>query len=1117
MSQIKKLIILLIFLIPSICFSYYVDRDYKKFNAFNQKYLTMESEHFRLHHPKELKETAEEIANILERLHGIYKDKYKLTLPDKTDVLVSDDDYSGGWAIPFEDIMHIWANDFDWNLRGTTNWLENVVAHEYAHIISIWASYKMPQKIPYIQYGTFTHPNEKTQFNMLHVFPSEILPPWFTEGIAQYESTKMKGDNWDSHRDMILRTLTLSGNLLSWDHMQVFSADRTYEYELTYNHGFSLVQYIVEKYGEEYLVSILREASKMPRLNFDRAIKAALGISGRDLYDEWKSSLEVKYKKQVKDLGTQIYGRKWTRSGWNFHKPRFCPKDSLVYFHANGKDAFSGKTKFQYADLYDTTHKDDSVIFAKPLLKHVSSNFDIHDSSYKILFTSGKERSSTLPSNKGGVRTKDLFIDQLPKPGEKKKGIFAKKLEQQVTKQKSIFHGSFSPTGDSIAISKHIRNRFVLMMTDSSGKKEVQLYPPKDKPELAIHTIYGLDWSPNGKYIAVDYIDKDNRKIGLYEVGSGNFFDLCDTKNDERHPRFTNDGKSILFSSNRTGIFNIYKYSFEKEELTRLTNVSGGAFEPEFSRSMEKMAYVGFDKSFYSLYIIDTIKVIETSSITKDNALKARKGNEIKKLTTENMRSKKYSKMPRDLLVVPMLYSEQIFTDEDDFTEGKSSFKFGAMFQLLDPLYWAGKGNSILAYFLYNPKELPFVRGDVINRKADVDLGIMGYTDALPIDLSISHLRRSLSGRDYFNYDGYGTDSSIVMDYNLNPSFTQIWAHHNTGAWDINLNLDYMKYNVWVRTGLTSDKSFFKYVPTKGVNGGIEFNLVDLARSSRSNIAPKPTQVRLKYNFNSQYMQNEINSFSFDGGIVKENYVAPYRYHSVEADLLFSSSLPIPGIKNVRWLNKHTIVGDVHATALKLTNKSKKALQKDVDKGFLPSTNLPSYMQPAAILPGYTYYYKDTSVTIYNKGKPDADTVKVYTDTALISGDGLISANLTYRFPLFPGSIDKKIGFLYLEYLYGCINFGGATSVSSFNDIKELKRKDILLYRGLELRLSTIAFSTYPLMISARYDHGIDLPEPIGGPRFTLTFDFELDRFSFLSKNRIEDKRQDAFPKRRRK
>lgn len=87
----------------------------------------------------------------------------------------------------------------------------------------------------------------------------------------------MKGDYWDSHRDMILRTLTLSGNLLSWDHMQVFSADRTYEYELTYNHGFSLVQYIAEKYGEEYLVSILREASKMPRLNFDRAIKAKIG------------------------------------------------------------------------------------------------------------------------------------------------------------------------------------------------------------------------------------------------------------------------------------------------------------------------------------------------------------------------------------------------------------------------------------------------------------------------------------------------------------------------------------------------------------------------------------------------------------------------------------------------------------------------------------------------------------------------------------------------------------------------------------------------------------------------------------------------------------------------
>ena len=87
------------------------------------------------------------------------------------------------------------------------------------------------------------------------MLPSDILPPWFSEGIAQYESSRHGSDRWDSHRDMILRTLTLSHKLLTWDHMQVF-AGKGDDFEKTYNHGFSLVSYISKNYGYDKIVAM---------------------------------------------------------------------------------------------------------------------------------------------------------------------------------------------------------------------------------------------------------------------------------------------------------------------------------------------------------------------------------------------------------------------------------------------------------------------------------------------------------------------------------------------------------------------------------------------------------------------------------------------------------------------------------------------------------------------------------------------------------------------------------------------------------------------------------------------------------------------------------------------
>ena len=56
-----------------------------------------------------------------------------------------------------------------------------------------------------------------------------------------------------------------------------------------------------------------------------------------------------------------------------------------------------------------------------------------------------------------------------------------------------------------------------------------------------------------------------------------------------------------MFSSDQSGIFNIYRYRLENGEVEQLTNVIGGAFVPTVAAD-ESVVYSGYRSNDYSLY-----------------------------------------------------------------------------------------------------------------------------------------------------------------------------------------------------------------------------------------------------------------------------------------------------------------------------------------------------------------------------------------------------------------------------------------------------------------------------------------------------------------------------------
>lgn len=1037
-----------------------------KYNAFGLKFFTTETEHFRINYHAGLEHLVPRVGAQCEKLYEIYRNQYGLTLHDKTEVVLLDSDVSNGWALANTNTITIWTHDFDFNMRGSHDWFEDVITHEYAHIVSIQAGLKLPPAVPEVRVGYFSHPNEKKRLETFHSFAGDILPPWFTEGIAQYSSSAHGADRWDTHRDMILRSLSLSGELMSWENMQVFSG-RGDNFEKTYNQGFSMVLYIVEKYGEDKIAALLREGNKVMRLNFDRAIKAVFGVSGHQFYEEWERYIYERYSRQIAGIGEQVYGRKLNKDGYdNFH-PRFSGDGKSVYFLSNGKKDYGFKMLYK-ASLVDATDEKERI---KPVAP-IGSYYDLHPQSGKICYISSDRKKSLLPARLGGEITSDLYIDTIP-PDKKSIRLMFKKTDRQLTEKQSIFSAAFSPDGSRLACAKRNNDIFYLAITDTSGSDLSFVYPPKDSAHLAIGFIYSLDWSPDGKKIVFSYLDRNDRKIGIFDTSSGRCDVICDTRDDERDPAFSPDGRYLYFSSDRTGIFNIYRFEFASNRLERVTNVTGGAFAPALSPDGKQIVYAGYDADGYGIYMLDSIRCIDSSVVPDAIVARSAPPAAVHKIALKAPRP--YNFFPRQFLLVPTLLNEQTTSRSENVNKGVSTFKTGLIVNLIDPLTLSDFGNELGGYFFIDPSKLfSFINFDHegIDIGANYDLALYGVSRMLPFTVSADYMLRGIAGVDWFFYETEGEMAKLpyrvdLQNFNLQLSHfikgdytfggmpkKQLAVHIIGGFNRYDANLLYDAYDLPV----------LQYNVYKGMRVGTMGTYSKSVVEPTRYVAPRGMVAKIQYDLWNQHSIKDENYFDDE---MKERY-DDYVFHQFMGHAKMGIGVP--------WAKRHGIHTDIKGSLLQV-------LEQD--------TTFPSFFLPAAWLPGYSYYYRDTRI-VQTAANPQSEQSF---DTCLVTGKAIISGELSYRFPLSPKFMDKRLGFIYFERIYGAININGGAGWDTPSDFFDFSRDDWLLAYGLELRVEALSFSTYPFDIKLRWDYGADRPAPQGGHRFALSIGYDFDNW----------------------
>jgi hypothetical protein len=384
-------------------------------------------------------------------------------------------------------------------------------------------------------------------------------------------------------------------------------------------------------------------------------------------------------------------------------------------------------------------------------------------------------------------------------------------------------------------------------------------------------------------------------------------------------------------------------------------------------------------------------------------------------------------------------------------------------------------GTEVGGLFLIEPTKIfKLVNMDqgLIDIGTSFDAALFGSTQIFPLTLSFDYYLRGIAGEDkFFNEREQSPDTSR---YNIRVHTLNLLVSHyfsgqgggmgmgdDQGALHLLAGLDrYDVYMAWEK-----DKHVFFYNIGKSYRAGAMATIMGQAVDSRSSISPRGLAARLQYNVRRLFSLTENNSLFVDSsGILKERYHR-FLYHEANVHIKAGTEAPF--------------FGDLH---FDLMGSVIKLIKQD-------TLAFPSFYLPLAWVPGYTYYFRDSMI------KSIKDTSWATFDTVLVTGSAVVSGALSYRFPLSPALIDKKLWIFYLEKLYGCLNFSGGAGVAYPSRLLKFKRDDWLLSWGAELRLQAQTFGGYPLAVSLRFDRGWDRPAPLGGNRFTLNVGFDFDNW----------------------
>ncbi len=530
-----------------------------------EDWRTLETEHFRVTYPSELLPLAQRAGERAERAWTALSEVLVEPPKKRVDLLITDHaDISNGFTrvFPSNRIVVFAPPPVDgFGLPFMDEWLELVVTHELVHTFHQDRARNLGGFLRKI----FGRVPLEWPF-----FPGSATPAWTEEGMAVYYESELTqaGRVRGSFHEMVVRTAILEGKFESIDQSSgnspVWPGGQRY-----YIYGSLFLKYLMDSQGEDAMGAFVEAvAGQWIPYRLDSAAREAFGVSFSDAWKEWEGVLEEKYaalRDSLARVAPLTVGEPLTEDGYYAWSPEPSPDGQHLAFAR-----IDGRSDPQIRVLDLKTGQEN-----------------------KLVRTNNLSQFSWTPS--GGILFSQVeFVDSYRRRGD----LFLSGPEgetSRVTLTRRLDHPDVSPDGGRAVAVQEGDGTNRLVMVDLAEGSVTPL------TEFHVEALWSYPrWSPDGRWIAAsrwrpgaffDVVLMDHQGEVLWEVTHDRGVDNA--------PAWSPDGRWLLWSSDRSGIPNLFAVSVDPEtarpgDLRQITNFMGGGAFPSVDPAGEWIYYSGY-------------------------------------------------------------------------------------------------------------------------------------------------------------------------------------------------------------------------------------------------------------------------------------------------------------------------------------------------------------------------------------------------------------------------------------------------------------------------------------------------------------------------------------------
>lgn len=548
---------------------------------------TVETAHFRIHYPREAEPIATRLATVAESIHDRLVPSMGYAPSERTEIVLSDvTDSANGSAIatPYNTVrLFITAPDDMSALGDYDDWYVDLLTHEYTHILHTDNISGLPSVVNAILGKTLS--------------PNRFQPNWVLEGLAVVKESQHTsgGRIRGSAYEMFMRADVVADDIASLD--QVSNAPRRWpQRTIWYLYGSRFLQWISDVYGPNTMRAVSADyGSHLIPGDINRTIRRATGRTYVELYEGFKDYLRRRHGATVAAVEKRGLreGVRITHHGRDVSYPRFVPpvarskagREELVFFRDDSNQR-AGIYRMALGDPKSSQKRDEEL-----LARTAGTSSSAFTPRGDLVF------SSVTPF-RYSYAWSDLYT--IPVGTTAPRGTEAHRRRLSVALRANA--ADVSPDGRSVAF-----------VVNSLGTSELQIAALDDEgnlvrrrtlvPSARFDQAFTPRFSPDGARVAYSAWNTGGyRDVCIVELATGKVRRVTHDRALDMQPAWSADGRTLYFSSDRTGVSNVYAFELDDGRLRQVTNVRTGAFSPTVSTDGKTLVYLGYTNAGFDLY-----------------------------------------------------------------------------------------------------------------------------------------------------------------------------------------------------------------------------------------------------------------------------------------------------------------------------------------------------------------------------------------------------------------------------------------------------------------------------------------------------------------------------------